>query len=393
MKGGKEKEIKDCHKTVKLKEIRNYILLKCWYPAIYRFGKKRVFDKKRIIIIENFGKKLSVNFQPLFEKLKKRPYLKVKIIYLEKERGTKIGYLWRCTKLVWDSASAGYIFLADALNVFSCVSIRSDSVYTQLWHGCGAFKKFGNALSKGKKETYSNYNYNTWMIVSSPEVRWAYKEACGLPEEAIIATGISRTDRFFDREFHKRAKEKIRKYILFNTNRKIILYAPTFRGDALDAQMPRILSLIRLKAALEKQYVIVFKQHPHIKEHIKIPKECADFVFDVSEKMEIDELMCVADLCITDYSSLIFEYSIFERPILFYAYDLKEYCKEQGFFYEFESFVPGYICKTEEDIIYQIEHITDYDLKKMREFRKKFMSSCDGHATERILKLVFGESW
>ena len=49
MKGGKEKEIKDCHKTVKLKEIRNYILLKCWYPAIYRFGKKRVFDKKRII--------------------------------------------------------------------------------------------------------------------------------------------------------------------------------------------------------------------------------------------------------------------------------------------------------------------------------------------------------
>ena len=50
--------------------------------------------------------------------------------------------------------------------------------------------------------------------------------------------------------------------------------------------------------------------------------------------------MCVADLCITDYSSLIFEYSIFERPILFYAYDLKEYCKEQGFFYEFESFVP-----------------------------------------------------
>ena len=79
-------------------------------------------------------------------------------------------------------------------------------------HSCGMdaehLKKFGNALSKGKKETYSNYNYNTWMIVSSPEVRWAYKEACGLPEEAIIATGISRTDRFFDREFHKRAKEK-----------------------------------------------------------------------------------------------------------------------------------------------------------------------------------------
>jgi len=46
------------------------------------------------------------------------------------------------------------------------------------------------------------------MTVSSPEVRWAYKEACGLPEEAIIATGISRTDRFFDREFHKRAKKK-----------------------------------------------------------------------------------------------------------------------------------------------------------------------------------------
>lgn len=58
MKGGKEKEIKDCHKTVKLKEIRNYILLKCWYPAIYRFGKKRVFDKKELLLLKILEKSL-----------------------------------------------------------------------------------------------------------------------------------------------------------------------------------------------------------------------------------------------------------------------------------------------------------------------------------------------
>ena len=59
----------------------------------------------------------------------------------------------------------------------------------------------------------------------------------------------------------------------------------------------------------------------------------------------------------------------------------------------FQFFDSDHLFLKEEDIIYQIEHTTDYDLKKMREFRKKFMSSCDGHATERILKLVFGESW
>ena len=109
--------------------------------------------------------------------------------------------------------------------------------------------------------------------------------------------------------------------------------------------------------------------------------------------MEIDELMCVSELCITDYSSLIFEYSLFERPLIFYAYDLEQYYDEQGFFYEYDKLIPGPICRTEQEILEQILNSSHYDKTSIRNFENKFMSSCDGQATQRILKLVFRESW
>ena len=110
---------------------------------------------------------------------------------------------------------------------------------------------------------------------------------------------------------------------------------------------------------------------------------------DVTDQMRIDDLLMVSDIVISDYSSLIFEYSIFERPMIFFAYDLKDYNDWRGFYYAYDQMTPGPIFVKTEQIIDYIQHIEErFDRVQVHNFREKFMSACDGHATEKIIKLL-----
>ena len=105
--------------------------------------------------------------------------------------------------------------------------------------------------------------------------------------------------------------------------------------------------------------------------------------------MNINELMTVADICISDYSSLVFEYSLFERPMIFFAFDLEEYIDERGLYYDFDEITPGPILKTNEEIIDYIKHIDEkFDKQVVIDFKNRFMNCCDGHASERIAALI-----
>ncbi|MBQ7116959.1 MAG: CDP-glycerol glycerophosphotransferase family protein, partial [Clostridia bacterium] len=112
------------------------------------------------------------------------------------------------------------------------------------------------------------------------------------------------------------------------------------------------------------------------------------------DKMSVDELLCVSDICISDYSSLVFEYSLFEKPMIFFAYDLKEYFDSRGFYYDYEELTPGPICGTTDEIIAYIGNIEQsFDKGEVKKFRNKFMSACDGRSTERIISEVFGDEY
>ena len=109
----------------------------------------------------------------------------------------------------------------------------------------------------------------------------------------------------------------------------------------------------------------------------------------MTEELEIDELLCTCDICISDYSSLIFEYSLFEKPMIFFAYDLKDYDDWRGFYYDYEELTPGPVVQTTEEVIECIKNTeVNFDPEEIREFRNKFMSACDGHATERLIELI-----
>ena len=141
--------------------------------------------------------------------------------------------------------------------------------------------------------------------------------------------------------------------------------------------------------ALGEEYVLVFKHHPFVKNRPVVPESLKDFAIDLTADMTIEELLMVSDVCISDYSSLVFEYSLFERPMLFFAYDLEEYYDWRGFYYDYAEMTPGPTCKTTEEMIDYIKNLdTRFDRQKVVDFKNKFMSACDGHATERILELL-----
>ena len=105
----------------------------------------------------------------------------------------------------------------------------------------------------------------------------------------------------------------------------------------------------------------------------------------MSKTCSIEDALCGADMVISDYSSLIFEYSLFERPMIFYAYDLEEYDAVRSFYYPYEEFVPGDIVKDTEGIIAAVKKAEeDAGAGRIKAFREKFMSACDGNSTERI---------
>ena len=113
------------------------------------------------------------------------------------------------------------------------------------------------------------------------------------------------------------------------------------------------------------------------------------FAFDISKDVAIETALCAADIVITDYSSLIFEYALLERPMIFFAYDLAEYEDARSFYFGYEGFVPGEIVTDTDEIISEIKRLeTDFDIEKIRRFRQDYMCACDGKSTERIINEV-----
>ena len=387
---------------------RDY-LLSTSFPELYEKFASKPVNPKKIIFVENNGTKISDNFAEIMEDLKKDGSYTVHVHFLQELSSQQGGFSYNCAKLTADAATAAYIFLNDYSNVISCLPLRKETKVIQMWHACGAFKKFGRStlllkfgLTPKQQEKHPIYGYGNldYVTVSSPEVRWAYTEAMQLEDKKteVVATGISRTDRFFDPAFREDALRQVRERYPASEGKKLVLYAPTFRGRIHYATTPGYnrFNLKTLNERFGDEYFFLIKHHPFVApgRRPKLPEELKETAAaDVTTEFSIETLLCAADIVITDYSSLIFEYSLMNRPMIFYSYDLDSYYNWRGFYYDYEEMTPGPVCKTMDELIDALAHAGDrFNQEEMDTFREKFMGACDGHATERIEELMFGQS-
>jgi|GEM_PF-278883 len=380
--------------------IGRYVTRKILFPIIYFFLSKKPVKDNKVVFVETKYNEITPSFQNIFNKLVKEYDLELHSHFFKDGKITKKEALVRYYDFIRDSADAKYIIENDGSDIFPITGKRKETKVLNTWHGCGAFKKFGYSTRElvfgdtpKNMDRFPSYGKIDLFTVSSDEVRWAYAEAMNKKDNDsfIKATGVSRTDVFFDKEFIEKAFEHLYSIMPSAKDKKIILYSPTFRGRVKTAIMPDMLDVRMFMDNFKDEYVLITKHHPLVKNRPKIPAECSDFARDLTNSMSIEELLCISDICISDYSSLIFEYSLFERPMLFYAFDLDDYDDWRGFYYSYDEFTPGPICTNNEEMIDYIKNIDErFDVEKVKAFKEKFMGACDGNSTQRIMKELFG---
>ena len=153
----------------------------------------------------------------------------------------------------------------------------------------------------------------------------------------------------------------------------------------------------KLYKELGDEYVILLKLHPNIMDDaINIDEKYSNFVFNFSHYGEMQELLLAADLLITDYSSVIFDFALTGNPIILYSYDLDEYKNEiRGFYYEYESFVPGPIVKTENQLIKEIKNYDELKSRnsnRVKKFAKKFNQREEKSSSQLAVELLLSSN-
>ncbi len=197
--------------------------------------------------------------------------------------------------------------------------------------------------------------------------------------------GIPRTDVFFNNELKQNLLENVRNKYGLPSDKKIILFAPTFRGNnRASAHYQDDLDFSIMKENIGNNYIILLKLHPWITEKYQINDDLKDFLFDVSDYPDINELMMISDIMITDYSSAIFEYSLLEKPMMFFASDYYDYIDERGFYIDFRKDLPGKVYTDTLSMAKDIKN-SNFDMDKVKDFKNQTFEVADGKASERFV--------
>jgi CDP-ribitol ribitolphosphotransferase len=264
----------------------------------------------------------------------------------------------------------------------------------QLWHASGPFKTVGySRIGKDGgprpwSRTHKNY---THAIVSSEADVPFYAEAFGIPESRVVPTGIPRMDRYFDPEARAEGRAAALAAFPMTRDRTTILFAPTFRGDGpRDAHYDLgWLDYAALHAlASERDAIVIIRMHPFVGAPLDIPEAYADRLVDGSTSaVDVNDLLFVVDLLVTDYSSIVFEYSTLARPMLFYTPDLEDYIASRDFYEPFETFVPGRIVRTFDALLDAIRR-QEFEIEKVGPFAARHFAHLDGSSTDRVIDEV-----
>ena len=407
-------------KKIKKLSEKNYFFRSIYKKVIlmkqknyYRKNYKKIdVDEKMIIFESFFGKKYACSPKAIYEYMSNNSeYDDFKFVWAFR-KPSEAREFFRDKKVIlvkYDSKKY-YRYHAKAkywvrnTRLPECIIKKDNQVYIQCWHGT-PLKKLGFDIKvKGNNPLSSNrivrkqYNHDSKMYdyMISPSRYCTEKlissfnlEKLG-KKEIMVEKGYPRNDELF--KFNNEYVKKIKEDLGIPHDKKVIMYAPTFRDNqhklGVGYTHDLMLDLDKLKEKFDNEYVVLLRLHYHVANKINVYKY-PGFVYDASKYDNINDLYIISDILITDYSSVFFDYANFKRPILFYMYDLDTYKNDIRDFYIGLEELPGPIITKEEELFKDIENIEEikkqYD-KTYKKFNEKFNYLDDGDSSKRVVE-------
>ncbi|TCP21862.1 CDP-glycerol glycerophosphotransferase [Scopulibacillus darangshiensis] len=388
---------------------RKYRKSKLYFPTMRLFYNiaRRVLpvDDKLVLFESGIGKQYADSPRYIYEELVKRG-LDYKKVWVYNDN---IRFKDSDTVRIERLSPKYYYYLARAKywvnnqNFPTYIEKRKGTTYIQTWHGTPLKKMlFDIDNIQGRDADYLervSKATSTWdfLVSPSPYATKAFLSAFHYKKK-VLEIGYPRNDLFYRPDINEKAA-MIRRRLTIPKDKKVILYAPTFRdnqkGKGSGFTFDINLDFEKMKKQLGDDYVLLLRMHVVVKNKISIPEEYQDFVYNASDYPDIQELYLISDILMTDYSSVMFDFANLKRPILFYTYDLEVYRDQlRGFYMDFEKEAPGPFLRNTDEIIEAVLGIEEiraaYHMRYVA-FYNKFCSLEDGYATERLVDNIFAK--
>lgn len=358
------------------------------------FNLSRIFpvQKRKIVLFNGHNTGLNGNLLEIKKAIEeKKP--SVRFLFFAKREMFRGGLLCKIkgtfhffVLLPFHMATSSVIFMNDNFLPLGWCFPSKKTKIVQLWHGAGAFKRFGLSAEKDENVRTQVIKANrrlTHLFVTSAQVVPFYREAFAVPESKIFVTGIPITDMYFKEENKEEAKQRFYTRYPELQGKKLLLYTPTFRRIAEENEgIMEHFNVEKIHKLLGDSWVILVKMHPKYPAHNVFENS---FCYNFTNYSQIADLYFVSDLLVTDYSSTVVEYVLLDKPIILYAYDLEKY--DRGFYRDYEKTVPGGVAHTQEELL---EYLTNLqkDTQKRQNFAKLQYDYRDGNSSERILDVL-----
>ncbi|MDD7642161.1 MAG: CDP-glycerol glycerophosphotransferase family protein [bacterium] len=360
----------------KIKQIVKIIMQNVVFPVVYQVGKLRRVDRRLVVFADSHHNEVPYSMEDLYAWFAGKDYT-VLAMTRDCDRSGYFGGLCFMLKFMLVYARAGYVFICDNfLPVASCKK-REKTVVVQMWHAGGMLKKYAYDTPRDIPKYYKGNVFRNYSLVltSDDACDRAYVSGMRVDPSIVKGLGLSRTDRFFRQEYLEACRAQFLKQYPNAEGKKVVLWAPTFRGNAATPEIVDMAFLERLREALGEDWLVITKLHPHLQKHVG-EDDC---------RIPTEQLLPVTDVLISDYSSVIYDFLLLERPIVFYAPDLDYYVKEEQFYIDYSE-MPGPIVTGEAELAEAVKAaFVNPETDRIRAFRQTYMGACDGHALERLV--------
>ncbi len=390
----------------KIKSVAEW-LVQNMYKLVFRLCGLFPADQKLVVFESFFGRQYSCNPRAIYE------YMKVhcpeyKLVWSSVPASEKIFDAHqvphiRRYSLKWILLMCRAGFWVTNIRFPSWFHKPGHTVYLQTWHGT-PLKKLALDTEEyfmdgmGIKQYKDNFakDAGTWDYLVSPN-RYSseiFTRAFGF-HRTMIESGYPRNDFLYNAN-NGETIEKLKESCGIPKNKKVILYAPTWRDDQYYGRgrykFDLDLDLHLMQAALGEDYIVMIRMHYLVADHLDL-SSFAGFAYDFSRYEDIRELYLIADLLITDYSSVFFDYANLKRPMIFFAHDIEDYRDHlRGFYFDFEKSAPGPLVRTTDQVIQAIRKLEASDFAVSGSFEAFFQKFCaleGGHSSEKVVKSVF----